>query len=111
MRVLSNTGRDRVVDSIRPQLERGASLDVATSDLTLFAFAALKEELAKVEGARLIVPEQGLAGGLLGGVHDRAERNVLRSRWLAGRLALWIRDRVKCRRANGLVPQGAVVLR
>jgi len=111
LRVLSNTGRDRVVDSIRPQLERGASLDVATSDLTLFAFAELRDELAKLDGARLIVPEEGVVGGLLGGVHDRAERNTLRARWLAGRLALWIRDRVKCRRANGLVPQGAVVLR
>jgi hypothetical protein len=111
LKVLPNTGRDRVVDAIRPGLQRGVAVDVATSELSLYAFAELREELGKAEGARLIVPEEGLAGGLLGGVHDRAERNMLRCRWLAGQFALWIRDRVRCRRANGLVPQGAVVLR
>ena len=111
MRVLPNTGRDRVVDVIQPHLGGGGSIDMAASELSLFAFATLQEELSRLQGARLVLPDEGLLAGLLGGEHDRAERNTLRARWLAARLREWVGERVECRRAKGPVPQGSLVVR
>ena len=48
---------------------------------------------------------------LLGSVSDRAARNRLSGRWLAGRCAAWIEKTVEVRRAKSAVPQGAIVLR
>ena len=61
--------------------------------------------------ARLVLPPNDAELGLLGTEADRAARNRLQGRWLAGRCAEWVENTVKIRRANQPVPQGAVVLR
>jgi hypothetical protein len=53
-------------------------------------------------------------GGLpltLGNSGDRGARNRLNIAWLARHVAHWMQDKVELRRAVGMVPQGAVVLR
>ena len=111
MRIVPNTGADRVVDIIRPWLSAGNRIDLASRTLSLFAFGELAANLTRMDGARLILPSNETDIDLLGPVADRAARNRLQGRWLAGHCADWIEKTVEVRRANGSVPQGAVVLR
>jgi len=111
MRIVRNTGTDRVVDLVRPWLEPGHQLDMVTPVLSLLAFGELVEELSCVAHARLVLPTEDTGLTLLGTDADRAARNRLQARWLARRCAEWIEGTAELRRANGPIPQGAVVLR
>ena len=111
MRIVPNTGTDRVVDIVRPWLQTGRRIDLASGTLSLFAFAELAGSLGRLAGARLVLPPDEKALDLLGSSADRAARNGLQARWIAGRCAAWIEQTAEVRRANGSVPQGAVVLR
>jgi len=111
MKIIRNTGTERVIDLVRPWLMPGNQLDVVTPSLSLFAFSEVSGELSKLRNARLVLPPDGSELELLGTLADRAARNRLQARWLARRCAEWIERRVEARRANGPVPQGAMVLR
>jgi hypothetical protein len=111
MKLIQNTGADRVIDLVRPHLVDGNVLDCVTPSLSLFACAELREALLRVGVVHLILPpgDEGLQ--FLGGEGDRAARNRLQARWLANQCIKWIRDKVEVRRASGQVPQGAAVMR
>ena len=111
MKLIHNTGADRVIDLIRPYLQRGNQLGCVTPTLSLHAFAELRNLLADLERAQLILPPDDDALGFLGGDGDRAVRNRLQTRWLANQCAQWINAKVDLRRAQGAVPQGAAVMR
>ncbi len=110
MRVLHNTGTDRVLDLIRPLLLENSGLDLVTPSWSLFAFAELKDELVGLR-ARIVFPADGTGLDLLGNAADRAARNRLQNRWLAAECARWLRERAELRSANGPVPQGTAVIR
>ena len=111
MRIVSNSGTDRVVDIVRPRLCAGHRVDFASRRLSLFAYGELAGDLARLASARLVLPPDDAELELLGSDADRAARNRLSGRWLAGRCAAWIEKAVELRRAKGPVPQGAIVLR
>lgn len=111
MKILSNTGNERVFDLVRPQLEAGHRLDVVTPELSLFAFAELMADVARLDKVRLLLPEENTDLAILGSDADRFSRNQLRTRWLATRFAEWLGDKAEVRRAVGVVPQAALVLR
>ncbi len=111
MRIIPNTGADRVIDIVRPGLRPGNRIDLASSTLSLFAFDELAESLARTDSARLVLPSGDSDLELLGSLADRAARNRLQARWLAARCADWIESAVEVRRVSGAVPQGAIVLR
>ena len=111
MKIIRNSGSERVIDIARPALTKGSQLDVVSPVLSLFAFGDLAAELAAVAGARLLMPPAGTNLELLGGEHDRALRNRMQVRWLAQRLAAWIRTKAEVRHSVGGVPQGALVVR
>jgi SNF2 family DNA or RNA helicase len=111
MRIISNTGTDRVVDIVGPKLLPGNRLDLASQALSLFAFGELAGNLARLGGARLILPNDHTDIDLLGSNADRTARNRLQGRWLASRCAAWIEKAVEVRKANGSIPQGAIVMR
>ncbi len=111
MKLVQNSGTDRVVDLMRPHLQAGHRLGCVTPSFSLFAFAELRDALAKLEGVQLILPPTDHALDFLGGEGDRAARNRLQSRWLANQCAKWINGKVELRRAQGRVPQGAAVMR
>jgi hypothetical protein len=111
LRLVQNSGTNRVIDLMRPNIKPGYQLDILSSAISLFAFAELLREADLLEQFRLIVPPAATDLGLLGSAADRAARNRLQSRWLAKRLADWIRDKAEVRRAVGPIPQGAFVLR
>ncbi|HMS72487.1 MAG TPA: SNF2-related protein, partial [Baekduia sp.] len=77
---------------------------------SLFAFSELAARLVDVERARIVLPPLSDDLALLGSAEDRAARNRLQGRWLAAQCSEWIADRSDVRRADGGVPQGAIVL-
>lgn len=111
MKLIQNTGSDRVIDLIRPHLKPGCQLGCVSPTLSLYAFAELRQTLAVLERVQLILPPDDDSLHLLGGDGDRAVRNCLQTRWLANQCAKWISAKVELRRAQGPVPQGATVIR
>lgn len=111
MKLIRNTGTDRVIDLIQPHLRSGNQLDCISPTFSLFAFAQLRAALFDLGRTHLILPsEEGLLE-LLGADGDRADRNRLQARWLANQCLKWLSEKVDIRRALGPVPQGAVVMR
>jgi hypothetical protein len=111
MRLVQNSGLDRVVDLIRPNLKPGSQLDVVTPSLSLFAFSEMQSALSSLKRVQMVLPLEDGGLGFLGCEADRAARNQLRMRWLARRCAEWVAEKVELRRAKGSVPQGVAVLR
>jgi adenine-specific DNA-methyltransferase len=90
MKLVRNTGTDRVIDLLRPELTEGRQLDVVTPDFSLFAFAEMLHEMAGLTRCRLLLPPTSADLAVLGSGADRAARNRLHTRWLAGRLTQWL---------------------
>ena len=111
MKLIHNTGSQRVIDLIRPHLKRGNQLGCVTPSFSLYAFAEVREALSTLERVLLIVPPDDAVLELLGSEGDRAARNRLQARWLANQCAKWISEKVDLRRASRSVPQGAAVMR
>lgn len=111
MKLIHNTGADRVIDLMRPHLKHGNRLGCVTPSFSLFAFAELRDALTALERVQLVLPPGDTELGFLGVEGDRAARNRLQVRWLANQCGKWIGDKVDLRRAAGPVPQGAAVIR
>lgn len=111
MKLVRNSGTDRVADIIRPFLADGSSLDAVSPTLSIFAFDKLLHGLRRMPACRLVLPS-GLDGhALLGGASERSARNQMQSRWLAARLNAWLESSASVRLAGNSIPQGAIVLR
>lgn len=111
MKIIRNSGTDRVIDHIRPFLTPGAQADIVTPTLSLFAFADVRGELGGLSRCRFLLPPDSTDLALLGTDADRSARNQLQTRWLAASLARWLDQRGEVRRAPGPIPQGAFVVR
>ena len=111
MRLVANTGTERVVDLIQPWLRPGHHMDLASESLSLHAFGELAEKLLRMAKVRLVLPPDEAELNLFGSDADRAARNRLQGRWLARRCADWVGQTAEIRRSDRPVPQGAVVLR
>ncbi len=112
MRLIRNSGTDRVVDEVRRRLQGGVQLDIASPSFSLMAFAALNDLLYCLSKARLILPlsvESDL--GLFGNADDRARRNRLQGRWLANACADWIREKAEVRSPGSFIPQSLYGIR
>ena len=110
MKLVKNSGSDRVIDELRLCLVAQGVLDVASPALSLFAFAELQESLSKLARCRLVIPA-GNAGdlALLGTDADRAYRNRLQTRWLARQCAAWLAAKAEVRNAPGTIPQATLI--
>ena len=114
MKFINNTGKDRVIDSIRPWLQSQSKLDVASPHYSLFAFAELAAQMSRLSEVRLIAPPLQAGIGslkLLGGEADIAWRNKLQNHWFARQFADWLNAKAEVRQAKGSIPQGTLVLR
>jgi SNF2 family DNA or RNA helicase len=110
MKLISNTGTDSVLDVLKSVFVPGCSIDVATPELSLFAFAQVQELLFKAGKSRLLIPDphdHDLC--LLGGEADRAGRNKLTIRWLASCCAKWLKGDVLVQKAPPGLPQSSIV--
>ncbi|MBK9148879.1 MAG: helicase [Flavobacteriales bacterium] len=112
MRLIPNTGSDRVIDALESALTKGAELDLATTGFSLFTFADLRAKLEALKAARVILPKDNGNGlELLGTEADRAERNKLHQRWLARECATWLKAKATIRQSNRPMGQSVLVAR
>jgi hypothetical protein len=111
MKLVGNTGNNRVIDLIRPGLVQGNMLDIVTPAFSLFAFAEVQSTINKLAQCRLLLPSAIEDLAILGSNGDRFMRNRLQTRWLAGRLVLWLQNKTEVKCAPGPIPQGAFVVR
>jgi hypothetical protein len=110
MKLIKNTGSDRVIDELRQTLAPPSSLDLASPAFSLFAFAELRDLLGKLDTCRVVLPAtNGGELGLTGSDTDRAFRNRLQLRWLARECAAWIKKKVEMRGAPALLPQSILI--
>jgi hypothetical protein len=106
MKLIRNSGGDRVIDQLRQALTPPAILDVASPAFSLFAYAELRELLSKLDACRFVLPAMsGVDLGLTGTEADRASRNSLQVPWLARECAKWIQAKVELRGAPSALPQ------
>lgn len=110
MKLVQNSGADRVIDLLLPHLTPGCKLGCFTPSFSLHAFAELREALTGLKQVQLVLPDDNDLLQLLGGEGDRAQRNRLQARWLAKQCVQWLAQKVEVRRVHGRVPQGAAVL-
>lgn len=111
MRLIRNSGRERVVDLLQPALAAAHCMDVVSPKISLFGFVELLDQLKRLDSARLVLPSTWKSEGLLGDEVDRVARNRLQTRRLAAELSRWIEDKAEVRLAVAPVPQGTFVLR
>jgi hypothetical protein len=108
MKLIENTGTNRVVDILRQATEDGCSLGIATPTWSLFAYSAIRDVLDRAARSRLIVTaDPNGSSTLLGSTGDRAARNRLQARWLARQCTEWIRTKVDVRSSPTALPQSA----
>ncbi len=111
MKLLRNTGDERVIDRLRDWLTPGVSIDLMSPTFSLHAFAEVRELLDKTARCRLLLgDEASLAGSLFGGPADIAFRGRLQGRWLARVASEWIGKRAEIRNASAAPPQSVVIV-
>ena len=112
MRLIKNSGSDRVIDELRLCLQGKSFLDVASPSFSLFAFAEVQELLTQVSSARMILPSPDKHDWeLLGGEADRQFRNRLQTHWLAKQCAEWVAKAAEVKQTSTAVPQSTMVVR
>ena len=110
MKLVRNSGNDRVVDELRHCITVDSRLDIASPDLSLFAFAEVKELLLKLSRCRIVVPVNQTDNlSLLGNESNRSHRNRLQARWLAKQFSSWLTEKVDVKNAPGTIPQSAMI--
>lgn len=112
MKLIKNTGNDRVMDELKKVLAPKSSLDVATPSFSLFAFAELQDLLLKLNHSRFVMPlfsgnDLNLCGG---GAAERSFRNRLQTRWIARQCTDWVTKNVEVRSIAGALPQAAIII-
>jgi hypothetical protein len=111
MKLLKNTGNERVIDRLRDWLAPGASLDLMSPTFSVNAFAEVRELIEKADKCRLLLGNEAtLAASLFGGPADIAFRGLLQGRWLARLAADWIKKRAEVRCAPTPPPQSLIVV-
>jgi hypothetical protein len=110
MKIIKNTGNERVVDVLRRYLSPEASFDIASPAFSIFAYAELREILDNLTKCRLVLSgEMTTELLLLGSVADRPFRNQLQIRWLARQCASWLEKIAEVRYAPEALPQSTLI--
>jgi len=110
MKLIKNTGNDRVMDALRSGLSTTSKLDIATPAFSVFAFAEFTTQLQCLSACRLVLPDSSQTDlELLGSDADRAFRNQLTARWLARQCADWLAHRVEVRNTQTALPQSSLI--
>ena len=120
MKILPNSGKERVIDQLRASLSEDSNLDLATPDFTLFAFGELRQSLEKCKKIKIALPQKPLPAGsdkakaampLLGGPSERPYRNRLEPVYLAKRMEAWVERNAKVRFLPDQPPQSTIIIR
>ena len=110
MKLIKNSGNERVIDELRKCLSAESVLDIASPSFSLFAFGEVRDLLSKLSGCRLVVPSnQSCDMSLLGSSSDRMARNGLQARWLGKNCIDWAERKLEVREAPALLPQSTLI--
>lgn len=110
MRLITNTGGDRVVDELQKCLAPNSMLDIASPAFSLFAFSELKQPLEQLVSCRVVLPSADKIDLLITGSEaDRPFRNRLQTRWLASECMKWVSTKAQLRQAPDVLPQSVFV--
>jgi hypothetical protein len=78
VKLIKNTGSDRVAEELKAALREGAAFDLVSPNLPLFAFGELYSSLSTIGHARLLLSPIALQSDvLLGNASERPFRNRL----------------------------------
>jgi len=111
VKLIKNTGDNRVIDEVRAGLGPQSKLDIATPTFSLFAFGEVRELLKDIARCRLLIPTlPSSEPQLLGSDADRPFRNHLNTGSLARQLASWIDKKVDLRGAPMTLPQSLLAV-
>jgi len=110
MKLIRNTGTERVIDFLGSRLKPGHQLDMVTPGFSLFAFGEMMDSAFRLAQVRMVLPPDEDEMALLGNTADRPFRNRLQTHWLARRCAEWIGRHVEIRQATASVPQGTLLI-
>jgi hypothetical protein len=111
MDLIKNTGRERVLDKLEEWLQAGSAVDIMSPNLSLHAFAEVRELLNRADSVRLLLEAQASLHSLLFGGHsDIGYRNKLQGRWHAKSTLDWLGRHVQVRYADKL-PQSMAIIR
>lgn len=110
MRLIKNTGSDRVVDELRTCLAPGSRMDLASPGFSLYAFAEVKDLLDQLGSCQPILPgADGNNPAPLGSGNDRSSRNQLLARHLARQCSDWTQKNCEVRPAPAFLPQFTII--
>ncbi len=111
MKLIRNTGNERVIDRLGDWISSGATVDLMSPDFSLHAFAEARGLMKKTGSFRLLLGEDATEGrSLFGGASDITYRNKLQGRWLARFVHDWIKNHVEVRQTAMTPPQSLIVV-
>lgn len=110
MKIIKNSGSERVIDELRKCLMAQSTLDIASPSFSLFAFGEVRELLHKLDKCRVVLPNAKADDlGIVDSIADRSFRNRLQTRWLAKQCAEWIEKTTEIKRVPGVIPQATLI--
>ena len=110
MKIIKNSGNERVIDELRKYLVAQSTLDIASPAFSLFAFGEVRELLHKLDKCRMVLPNAKAGDlGIVDSIADRSFRNRLQTRWLAKQCAEWIEKTAQIKRVQGVIPQSTLI--
>lgn len=110
MKIIKNSGNERVIDELRKCLIAQSTLHIASPSFSLFAFGEVRELLQKLDKCRVVLPNAKAGDlGIVDSIADRPFRNRLQTRWLAKQCAEWIEKTTEIKRVPGVIPQATLI--
>ena len=110
MKLVRNSGQERVIDALREWISPGSTVDMMTSGFSIHAFGESRDVLSKVEKCRVILGASSADPlALSGGESDRVFRSRLQGRWLSKQAADWMARSVEVRFTPSEPPQSLVL--
>ncbi|MEG1087711.1 MAG: SNF2-related protein, partial [Cetobacterium sp.] len=119
--LLDNKSIGRVGDKLQENLKKGTKLSIISAYFTIYAFEALKKELEKIEGLRLLFSEPNFVNekknikrefqmnsnherGLSGDRYELKLKGELNQSEIAKECAAWIREKVEIKAFDAPFP-------
>jgi hypothetical protein len=110
MKLLRNTGNDRVIDRLRDWLQPSSAIDLMSPHFSLYAYSETRDYLPKAGQCRILLGADGSTDFLYGGPGDIAARGKLQGRWLAKMAGDWLSKQAEVRHAPTAPPQSMIVV-
>lgn len=110
MRLLRNTGEDRVVDFLSSSTSSESNLEWLTSAISMYGLERATRVLGDDASLDLTISNIPSLGELQGGRGDRSLRHRLVDRYLADSIGSWLRHHATIRRAPSDVVQDVLIV-